>query len=117
MKQAKCTSCGANIVVDENQDAGVCPFCNTAYVTDKVIKEHYNSNNTTNTAGTIVNNYYTTQTNDVVRKTLTTIPPRPQINILLAILGFIFYIFPGVIYVSSVMQKQKEWDSKYAGKK
>lgn len=31
--QAKCTNCGANIEVDQTKEAGICPYCNTAYIT------------------------------------------------------------------------------------
>ena len=44
---AKCTQCGANIEVNPSQDAGICPHCGTAYVTEKVIK-NYITNNYTN---------------------------------------------------------------------
>jgi len=40
MIAAKCTQCGANIEVDETKDAGVCPFCNTAFVTEKAIYQY-----------------------------------------------------------------------------
>ena len=35
--QAKCTNCGANIEVDPQNEAGICPYCNTAYITQKAI--------------------------------------------------------------------------------
>ena len=37
MVQAKCTNCGASIEVDPQTEAGVCPYCKTAYVTQKAI--------------------------------------------------------------------------------
>ncbi len=118
MKEAKCTSCGANIQVDEQKDAGVCPYCNSAYVTEKAIRNYDNSINTTNNAGTIVNNYYTAQPNtQITRNVVTMAPPRPKINVGLAVLGLIFYLFPGIIYIALTVQKQKEWDEKYLGKK
>ncbi len=51
MKSAKCTSCGASIEVDETHDAGICPYCKTAFVTEKVIN-NYISNTTTNISNT-----------------------------------------------------------------
>lgn len=45
--QAKCTNCGANIEVDPRTEAGICPYCKTAYITQKAIV-NYNT--------TIVNN-------------------------------------------------------------
>lgn len=47
MVAAKCTECGANISVDESKEAGICPYCNTAFITEKVIHE-YVTNNVTN---------------------------------------------------------------------
>lgn len=47
MEKAKCTECGAIISVNENKDAGICPYCNTAYVTKKAI-QNYNINITNN---------------------------------------------------------------------
>ncbi len=35
--QAKCTNCGANIEIDPNTECGICPYCNTAYITQKAI--------------------------------------------------------------------------------
>lgn len=46
---AKCTNCGARIEVDPTTEAGICPYCNSAYVTQKAIV-NYNVtilNNTT----------------------------------------------------------------------
>ena len=34
---AKCTQCGANIEIDATKEAGICPHCGTAFVTQKVI--------------------------------------------------------------------------------
>jgi hypothetical protein len=34
---AKCTQCGANIEVDAGKDAGICPHCDTAFITQKAI--------------------------------------------------------------------------------
>ena len=41
------------------------------------------------------------------------VPPRPKINVLLAIICFWLYIIPGILYVSNIRKKQKEWDGKY----
>ena len=55
MVNAKCTNCGAEIEVDERSEAGVCPYCKAAYITEKAIK---NINNTTNNSAQVINNYY-----------------------------------------------------------
>jgi len=38
---AKCTECGASIEVEDTKDAGICNFCGTAFVTQKIINEHH----------------------------------------------------------------------------
>ena len=111
MKNAKCTNCGANIEVDEKSDAGICPYCKSAYITEKAVSLY--SNTTTNNAG-VINNYYTQPSPQVQKVIQLRAEPRPKINVGLAILGFIFYIFPGVLYIAYVRKKQDEWDSKYS---
>lgn len=37
---AKCTECGAAIEVDQSKEAGICPYCKTAFVTEKVINNY-----------------------------------------------------------------------------
>ena len=46
---AKCPNCGANLEVDATKDAAVCPYCNTAYITQKAIVNYNQTiiNNTT----------------------------------------------------------------------
>lgn len=38
--QAKCTSCGANLEVDNTKEAAVCPYCNSAYIVEKAINNY-----------------------------------------------------------------------------
>ena len=109
MKAAKCTSCGANITVDETKDAGICPFCNTPFTTEKAIKNLTN-NSTTNNAQ-VVNYYYGGENKQNVVKVPKT--ERPKINFLLAFLGLYCGLIPGIIYIAIIKKKQKEWDDKY----
>ena len=51
MKPAICTQCGAPIEVDETKEAGICPCCGTAFITEKAI-----NNYVTNTVHNINNN-------------------------------------------------------------
>lgn len=44
---AICTQCGANIEVDNTHEAGVCKYCGTAFITEKVIN-NYTTNITNN---------------------------------------------------------------------
>lgn len=39
---AKCTNCNAEIIIDNEKDADICPNCNTAFVSEKAIRL-YNS--------------------------------------------------------------------------
>lgn len=39
-KPAVCTQCGGKIDVDDSKDAGICPYCGTAFVTEKVINQY-----------------------------------------------------------------------------
>lgn len=48
MKPAICTQCGGIIEVDESRDAGICSFCGTAFVTEKVISNYITNHNTIN---------------------------------------------------------------------
>ena len=45
MVAAKCTQCGANITVDDTKEAGICEFCGTAFITEKVINNYNTTNN------------------------------------------------------------------------
>ncbi len=112
MKAAKCTSCGANLTIDETIEAGICPYCNAMYSTEKAIKNYISNttnNNTTNAQ--VINNYYGNKDNTTNIRVART--PRPKLNVGIAILGFIFYIIPGILYVIHIQKKQKEWDDKY----
>ncbi len=42
---AKCTNCGASLTVYPNEDAAICPFCNTPFIIQKAIN-YYTQNNT-----------------------------------------------------------------------
>ena len=82
MKPAICPNCGANITVDERKDAGICEFCNTAFVTEKAISQ---INHTSNNAQTIINNYYNTQAPTQTQKEVEPPEPSPTINVGLAV--------------------------------
>ena len=48
---AVCSQCGAGIKVDNSKEAGICEYCGTAYVTEKIINQ-YSSYVTNNYSGT-----------------------------------------------------------------
>ena len=60
MVAAKCTQCGANITIDDTKEAGICEFCGTAFITEKVI----NNYNTINNYHANVVNVYNSPTED-----------------------------------------------------
>jgi DNA-directed RNA polymerase subunit RPC12/RpoP len=35
---AKCTNCNQEIIIDDQKDADICPYCNKAFVSEKAIK-------------------------------------------------------------------------------
>ncbi len=111
MKAAKCTSCGANIQIDESKKSGFCPNCGTAYTTDEIIKNYITNSSTTNAQ--IVNNYYGNNGQNSTTNIRVARTPRPRINGLIAFLGLCFYVIPGIIYIIFVKKQQKEWDDKY----
>jgi len=54
---AKCTNCGANLKIDKDKDAGICSYCNTAFITEKAIN-NYNTYVTNNHITNITKNIY-----------------------------------------------------------
>lgn len=38
--QAKCTSCGGIISVEENYEYAVCPFCNTTFIVEEAVNKY-----------------------------------------------------------------------------
>lgn len=45
MVAAICTQCGANIEIDESRESGVCQYCKTPFITEKLIYNYtYNIN-------------------------------------------------------------------------
>lgn len=45
LKPAICTQCGGQIEVDDSKEAGICQFCGTAFITEKVIHQYVTQNN------------------------------------------------------------------------
>ena len=44
LKPAICTQCGGKIEVDDSKEAGICQFCGTAFITEKVIHQYVTQN-------------------------------------------------------------------------
>ena len=117
MKQAKCTNCGASIEVDETHEAGICPYCKSAYITEKAI-QNLNSTTNNNTAQ-VINYYYNsapTIENTRPKRQQVFVPPRPKINAGTCLLLFCLGFWPGLIYAIVVSVQQNQWDEKYGEK-
>ncbi len=52
---AKCTQCGANIQVDSTREAGICPHCGTAFITEKAVNNYNTTYVTNNTYNSVTN--------------------------------------------------------------
>lgn len=55
LKAALCTQCGAGIQVDDTKEAGICPQCGTAFITEKVINNYITNTVTNNQYNTVQN--------------------------------------------------------------
>ena len=56
---AICTQCGSPIQVDDTKEAGICPHCGTAFITEKVVNNYVTNHvSNTNVTQTIVKNVY-----------------------------------------------------------
>ena len=61
---AKCTQCGANLEVDDSQEAAICQYCKTPFITEKAINNYVTNNSyTTNITA---QNVYMTDTREFV---------------------------------------------------
>ena len=54
--EAKCTSCGAHLEVDNSKDAAICRYCNTPFIVEKAI-QYYKNEVTISNSNVIINNY------------------------------------------------------------
>lgn len=61
---AKCTQCGSALTVEPAQDAAICPFCNTPFVTEKAIN---NYNTTNNINAETVNIFQSSESDFIIR--------------------------------------------------
>jgi len=63
---AKCTNCGATLVVDSAKDAAICNFCGSAFIVEKAIN-NYNVVNHNYINADVVNVYNTNSVDFVIR--------------------------------------------------
>jgi|GEM_PF-6682082 len=106
--QAKCTSCGSTLSIDNERSTGFCTYCGAQFVTERAVAAIQNTyNTTTNNQGTVIHNYYGTQQRQV------TAPPRPRISVILLILGIWLYVLPGIFYFGFVRSRQRKWDEMF----
>ncbi len=64
--EAKCTNCGATLVVDSAKDAAICEFCGSAFIVEKAIN-NYNITNHNHITANVVNVYNTATADYVIR--------------------------------------------------
>lgn len=62
--EAKCTSCGAQLTVDNTKDAAICQYCGTPFIVEKAINHYHTTQNIT---GSIVNIYGGNSNDFVIR--------------------------------------------------
>ncbi len=54
--EAKCTSCGATLTVDDNKEAAICEYCGVPYIVEKAINNfHISGNSNISVASAVVN--------------------------------------------------------------
>lgn len=61
---AKCTTCWANLEVDNTKDAAICPYCGSAYIVEKAVNFYNTTNNIT---ANVVNIYGGNSADFVIR--------------------------------------------------
>lgn len=95
MNKKKCPACGA--MVGKNM---VCAYCGTELIENEPQKEPIESENTTQQEG---NQKITNLENT---------NPKPKINVLVLILGFLCFIVPGVLYLRKKLKEKQEWQKR-----
>jgi hypothetical protein len=75
MKPAICTQCGGTIKVDETKELGICEYCNTPFVTERVINNYVTKNvhNVTENVTKIIYGKEKDEGEDFFRRALTLI--------------------------------------------
>ncbi len=61
---AKCTNCGATLTIDNNKEAAVCEFCNSAFIVEKAINNYNITHNINANVVNIYNQANNTSNND-----------------------------------------------------
>lgn len=111
MKPIKCISCGANIGASIKNHECVCPYCGTAYEEEKkpkpdVVEPTVEEPKIDKVEAEEKPRFI----NEDKRSFLTT---RPKLHVGLAILGLIFYVWPGILYMIIVRALQDKWDREH----
>lgn len=95
MKSIKCSSCGANINVDNSKRTYKCPYCGTNF-----INENYEGNNED------INSFL--EANENIPAYV--LGPRPAFNPVIFLILSCFYFFPGIIYAIIIVGHKSVWD-------
>ncbi len=96
MKVIKCPCCGATISMKVFKSSGKCEYCDSP-----LISENDETQKTQQ------------HTSSFKPETKKAIPPRPVLNVGVAIFLLFLYVVFGIIYIACVKAKQVEWDKKY----
>lgn len=110
MKSTKCTSCGANINIDNSVKNFRCPYCGTNFINENYEKEE------------IVNVVIDKNVENEEKINENDYPnyvhgSRPTFSFILFLILLCFYVWPGIIYAIGVARKQYVWDKYHSSKK
>ena len=104
---AKCTQCLAGITVDDSQSSGTCGFCGCVFITKTAI----DSNNSGISTESQVQAQQAHQPLTSAQQT-DNAPPRPTINVAIAVVGLLFWPC-SVAYIAYKVHQQRKWDQQY----
>lgn len=112
MKRARCSGCGANINLKENNETYVCPYCKTTYFNENADNR---SSSQTNNGTQIINNYYemNSSINQLNENTQKAIPPKPKLNVFITIILLFCNIFFALIYIAIINNRIRDWEEEY----
>lgn len=99
MKATKCPCCGATIPVQVYESSGKCEYCGSPLVSETRPNPNQQIQEKQSTSTSLNKKEY--------------IPPRPVLNVGVAIFLLFLYVVFGIIYIACVKAKQVEWDKKY----
>lgn len=110
MKSIKCTCCGANIRANIKKHNYVCPYCGTSYYQEEKPDDNQSQTETAPLEPKI-------ETVEYKPKKVVDTSDRPVINPVIMIIGLIFYVWPGILYIMYKAYQQSKWDKEHNDEK